>query len=341
MSTPIVSISHGKLLGKIMKNIHNCDFYAFQGIPYARPPLNELRFKWVQENISKFSGDPDNVTIFGESAGGAAVHYLVLSPLAKGLFHRAIAQSGCALNTFARGKSTLSLQFASILQMSEVNEKEILQHLMSLPVDKLFELSEKVIDLCDIYNNYGEKRPFAPTIEKPSKEAFLTQEPIEIINSGNYNKVPTIFGYNTREGILLEMMIRPRMPQMPQNFEKLIPFFLEIESGSKMSQEVANKIKQFYYGQQGSEQNIENFYQLHTDNYFVREIMCATKRHAQTSSCPVYLYRMSVDTKLNVFKKFGNINAAGVAHGDDLGYLFKTKISPELKPERIPMGDGD
>lgn len=40
--------------------------------------------KWVQQNISKFSGDPTNITIFGESAGGAAVHYLTLSPLAKG-----------------------------------------------------------------------------------------------------------------------------------------------------------------------------------------------------------------------------------------------------------------
>lgn len=40
--------------------------------------------KWVQENILRFRGDPDNVTIFGCSAGGASVHYLLLSPLAKG-----------------------------------------------------------------------------------------------------------------------------------------------------------------------------------------------------------------------------------------------------------------
>ena len=43
-----------------------------------------LALKWVRENISNFGGDPDNVTIFGESAGGAAVHYLCLSPMAKG-----------------------------------------------------------------------------------------------------------------------------------------------------------------------------------------------------------------------------------------------------------------
>ncbi|XP_063242539.1 LOW QUALITY PROTEIN: liver carboxylesterase-like [Bacillus rossius redtenbacheri] len=56
-----------------------------------------MALKWVRHNIAHFGGDPGNVTIFGQSAGGASVQYLVLSPLAAGLFHRAIAQSGTAL----------------------------------------------------------------------------------------------------------------------------------------------------------------------------------------------------------------------------------------------------
>jgi para-nitrobenzyl esterase len=53
--------------------------------------------KWVRRNISGFGGDPDNVTIFGESAGGMSVAALMLSPMAEGLFHRAISQSGTSI----------------------------------------------------------------------------------------------------------------------------------------------------------------------------------------------------------------------------------------------------
>ena len=53
-----------------------------------------LALEWVRDNISDFGGDPFNVTIFGESAGGMSVDTLVHSPLAKGLFHQAISQSG-------------------------------------------------------------------------------------------------------------------------------------------------------------------------------------------------------------------------------------------------------
>ncbi|OXB84032.1 UNVERIFIED_CONTAM: hypothetical protein H355_015543 [Colinus virginianus] len=55
--------------------------------------------QWIQENIVHFGGDPGSVTIFGESAGGISVSALILSPLAKGLFHRGISQSGTAIRS--------------------------------------------------------------------------------------------------------------------------------------------------------------------------------------------------------------------------------------------------
>lgn len=57
--------------------------------------------EWVQQNIQKFGGNPRSVTIFGESAGGASVNYHMISPLSRGLFNRAISQSGTLMSVWA------------------------------------------------------------------------------------------------------------------------------------------------------------------------------------------------------------------------------------------------
>ncbi|RZC40939.1 esterase [Asbolus verrucosus] len=290
--------------------------------------------QWIQNNIAVFCGDPNNVTIFGESAGAAAVHYLMLSPLAKGLFHKAIAQSGCALNCWAVGYNCTA-ELAKHLGLEGTNEKKVLEKLQEIEIEELFKAQEKLD-----HNFYAYKpRPVGPVIEKTynRNKAFLTEEPIKIILSGNYNKVPLIIGYTSREGMLLEVIQEDKSNlQVTTNFEDAIPHSYNIKRGSVISKHVADKIKEFYYGsEEPTNKDMEKFHILITDSYFLEAIYRAAKLHAQTSSAPVYFYRISLETRLNFFKNLANIKAPGVCHGDDLGYLFKTMISPEIEPDTI------
>lgn len=97
--------------------------------------------RWVRENVARFGGDPDQVTIFGESAGGASTGYHLLSPLSKGLFHKAILQSGTAMCRWAVTAPGLIRKrteaIATIAGCHDHSSEEILTCLQKLPASYL------------------------------------------------------------------------------------------------------------------------------------------------------------------------------------------------------------
>jgi para-nitrobenzyl esterase len=93
----------GVVLVSLNYRVGRFGFFAFPALSQERPDENKGNYaymdqiaglQWVKRNIAAFGGDPDNVTIFGFSAGGVSVHSMLASPQARGLFHKAIAQSG-------------------------------------------------------------------------------------------------------------------------------------------------------------------------------------------------------------------------------------------------------
>lgn len=136
--------------------------------------------KWVQQNIAAFGGDPANVTIAGQSAGSMSVNCMVATPLAKGLFKKAIAESGA---NFSRGYTTLQQAEENGIKLSEKLNAKSIADLRNMSAEELFQKSQ------------GQMGPVVDGYVLPQTIA-------EIFAAGKANDVALLTGWNQDEGLL-------------------------------------------------------------------------------------------------------------------------------------------
>lgn len=210
-----------------------------------------LAFQWIQKNISYFGGDPDNVTVFGESGGGSAVSYLVLSPSCKGLFTRAIAQSGAACNpwSFVPNPREIAYILGKRLGCNATNDQELLEFLKKASAEEIIMNSMAIINETRKGDErFGEKNlsfSFAPTAEPESEEAFITDNPL--INKFQLD-VPFIAGVCERE-MLMTVYNTKDVPlwKEDKDFQDLVPRGLNLKRDTELSMKIARKIKEYFF----------------------------------------------------------------------------------------------
>ena len=140
--------------------------------------------QWVQRNIKAFGGNPGCVTIFGESAGGISVSMLAASPLAKGLFHRAICESGGSFHPARRAKEPDSIQ---LLAGAETAGVEFAQRMGANSLAELRQLSpDKWLN-----DPVAQVGGFWPVIDG----YVIVDDQYKLYEAGQYNDVPVLDGH--------------------------------------------------------------------------------------------------------------------------------------------------
>jgi para-nitrobenzyl esterase len=160
--------------------------------------------EWVQRNIASFGGDPSNVTIFGESAGGMSVGTLMGTPSAAGLFHRAIAQSGACDSVQSPDRAReLTDRLMASLGVGDVAA------LRAVPADDLLAAQVSVGDALTAErakqpNGGGIGLPFSPVVDG----VLIPRQPLDAIRDGSSAQVPLLVGTTRDEWKIFSLMMR-------------------------------------------------------------------------------------------------------------------------------------
>lgn len=158
-----------------------------------------LALKWVKDNIAIFGGNPDSVTLSGFSAGAASVHFHYFSPFSKDLFNRGISFSGTALNSWTLVENPLQKArvLSKALGCNDTDNEKMVNCLRRRPASLII---KKTVEHMHSFARTP-FCPFAPTVEKGSKNMFLAEHPYTLLKKRRVFDVPWITSITTEEGL--------------------------------------------------------------------------------------------------------------------------------------------
>lgn len=256
--------------------------------------------KWVQQNIHHFGGSANNVTIMGESAGAISVSILAASPLARGLFHKAIAESGAsfgnAVDNGNMGQTVKPLAAAEAMGRNFSESASLsLAQLRALPADELLAKIPRVSELVlesswPIFDGY-----------------LIADDPVALYQNGQQNDTPILIGSNAAEGSLFFQHTTL------EQFQQLLKAQFGADSKLGLNAYPASNDSEALTAQQN----------LFRDFTFAWHSWTWAKLQAKTGTGAVYSYYFN-----HTPPAFPNMPSLGPTHAAEMAYVFDLLMPP-------------
>jgi para-nitrobenzyl esterase len=294
----VVTVNHRlNVLGYLyLREVGGPDFAESANIG-QRDLVTALR--WVHDNITAFGGDPNRVLIFGQSGGGAKVSNLLATPSAKGLFHRAVIESGSALRAATRDAANKTAE--SVLK--ELGLKSGQGHeLQKIPLERLMDA--------------GNKARFGPVVDG----TFLPTHPFDPVAPQISAEVPVIVGYTRTERTVYEI-------DSP-NYGKLDEAGL-LENAKRLLGDEAERIITSYRKRYPKATPYELSTNISTDGSAISSIHLAERR-AALGQAPTFMYVWSWETPVMGLRAPHTMEIPFVFNHIDVSESMVGPVKPEM-----------
>lgn len=283
-----------------------------------------MALQWVHDNIGAFGGNPNNITLFGESAGAVSVSMHLLSPLSRNLFSQAIMESGSPTAPWAiisREESLLrGLRLAEAVNCphDRNNISAVIECLRKKDPIDLVNNEWGTLGICEF--------PFVPIIDG----AFLDETPQRSLVVKNFKKTNILMGSNTEEG---NYFIIYYLTELFKNEENVYVNREEfIQAVKELNPYVSNIMRQaivFEYtdwlNPEDPVRNRDALDKMVGDYQFTCNVNEFAHRYAETGNS-VYMYYFTHRSAANPWPSW-----TGVMHADEINYVFGEPLNPEKR----------
>ncbi|XP_053614449.1 esterase FE4-like [Plodia interpunctella] len=276
--------------------------------------------RWVKKNIAAFGGDPNHVTLAGQSAGAVSTSMHMVSEKSAGLFHKAILLSGYSLAPWAFNVDPITSALTDANLIDEARTEHDIYRIFAKSSTR-----EVLLATQDVFYNMSFK--YSPCLDSNFPDPFFRDAPYEIMKSGYFNRVPVLMGVTNNEGIMFYgSNNRSSFAEWDSNFVTRLPSVFSWCSKDDQYR-IAKRLRYHYFGYQTiDERSVKTLVRYYNHWLDHGTFDAFAQLLVQHSGEPVYKYVFSYQGLRNIPKfVFGGAATRlyGASHSDDLGYLFK------------------